>query len=117
MRYSQLIGLARVTAEFNNSNTSTDIDLKSGALAGISIPAGMVGTALAIHASLEREGTKVFLPVYDDYGNAISIPIGNTARIISMKRLLPLGLSTIRLVSTAAEKCNASVIVQDLLPQ
>ncbi len=118
MRYSELYGLNRISADLIGTE-STDIDLKEAALAGILIPDGMVSTSITLKACFTREADtpKVFVPVYDDYGQLITIPIGNTARFISMKRLLPLGLSFIRIVSSAAESKRITVITQEVLPR
>lgn len=110
MEYDDLTGLAYIKTRFNNSATSDEIDLKAGALCNIDLPAGLQGTTLSIKAAFQRNGTKVFKDVYDDWGNKIVIPIGNTARIISTKRLLPLGLSTIKLVSSAVENTTSVAV-------
>jgi len=88
------------TSLINGGTTGEPVAMGGYALAAIAVPASMAGTSISFQVTLN--GTD-WLPVHDDVGALVTVPITTAARWYSLRRVLPLGLGLIRPVSSASE--------------
>lgn len=92
----------------NGSATGAAARMDMYALAGIFVPASMVGTSITFQVSFDGV---TYYDLKDYTGAAITVTIGATAAYYSMRALLPLGCAFVKPVSSASETSKTVTFV------
>jgi len=94
----------------SGSTTSSFVASSGGVLAGIYAPASMTGTSLTLQAA-SADTPDTFVTIRDQFGSPITITLNAAASFYSLRGVLPFGPDFMRVVSSASEGSNRSLVL------
>lgn len=101
-------GINKKEVTLDANGLSDTFEINGQALAGVLIPAGMVGTSLTFQVNIDG---KNWVDMADDSNALLTVTIGSASRYYSLRRILPFALGNVRVKSSSTSDAGKKLIL------